>query len=153
MSPSPYSNVIGGLCHSLTVSLRSEQGEATERGVVMWEGCGTLDHTLRLPTTMLLQGTQVLQREGEVVNSFWWRKSSITTDFMRQKLKAEEELPHLQLPQRNQFPLLTCWKLSCNNDKVPPPPAPPRVTRVLALVHFHSAAGELMPQGRGKKTN
>lgn len=84
MSPSPYSNVIGELCHSLTVPLRSEQGEATERGVAMWEGCGTLDHTLRLPTAMLLQGTQVLQREGEVVNSSWWRKSSITTDFTRQ---------------------------------------------------------------------
>lgn len=92
----------------------------------MWEGCGTLDHTLRLPTTMLLQGTQVLQREGEVVNSSWWRKSSITTDFTRQKLKAEEELPHLQLPPRNQFLLLTSFVLqNCPSIYSVAAPLPP----------------------------
>lgn len=50
MSPSLYSNVIGGLCHFLTLLLRSKQGEGTERekenNEVRWEGCGTLDHTL-----------------------------------------------------------------------------------------------------------
>lgn len=31
MSPTPYSNVIGRLCHFLTLLLRSEWGEAVER--------------------------------------------------------------------------------------------------------------------------
>lgn len=50
MSPSPYNNVIGGLCRFflLGASDAKRQRERESNDLVMWQSCGMLDRTLWL---------------------------------------------------------------------------------------------------------
>lgn len=96
MSPSLYSNVIGGLCHSLTVPLRSKQGEATERCCHVGRLWSVGSH-LTIANNNAATGHAGISAWGWSREPPWWRKSSITFDFTRLPITTEESVPSVDL--------------------------------------------------------